>query len=152
MRKRTYYRGPDAVVTSELFVWRTTPPKLFSIRELKNVGIVRCAVRDEIDHTRPHSAGAIGGSVVLAVALWPSLNTPVLIIVVFLAVAVPTLALTAYRHNRPRIWELHATYRGVEVVLYASNNVRVFNQVSRALRRAMEDSDPHTGWNDEVAA
>ena len=27
MRTRTYYRGPDAVVTNELFVWRTSPPK-----------------------------------------------------------------------------------------------------------------------------
>ena len=152
MRKRTYYRGPDAVVTSELFVWRTTPPKIFAIRELSNVGIVRCPIRDEIDHTRPHSANAIGGSVVLAVALWPSLNTSTLIVVVFLAVAVPALPLTAFRRSRLRIWELHATYRGVEVILYASNDVRVFNQVSRALRRAMEDSDQHTDWNGEVAA
>ena len=47
MRTRTYYRGPDAVVTSEVFIWRTTPPKIFVIRELKRVGIVRV--------TRPNS-------------------------------------------------------------------------------------------------
>src|SRR4051794_23289815 len=29
MSKRTYYRGPDAVVTDRHFVWRTTPAKGF---------------------------------------------------------------------------------------------------------------------------
>jgi hypothetical protein len=48
---------------------------------------------------------------------------------------------------------LQARYLGAEVVLYASTDARVFNQVARALRRAMEDRDPdHTGWDGEAAA
>jgi hypothetical protein len=147
MRTRTYYRGPDAVVTSEIFIWRTSPPKIFVIRELKRVGIVR---RD-IDR-RPRIPKAGAGSVVLAVAIWPIVDTPVLITTAVLAVAVPAAAVTAYWRNRPRLWELHALYRGTEAVLYASTDARVFNQVSRALRRAMEDNDPHITWDGEAAA
>ena len=147
MRTRTYYRGPDAVVTSEVFIWRTTPPKIFVIRELKRVGIVR---RDIDRRSRIPKNGA--GAVVLAVAIWPIVDTPVLITTVALAVAVPAVAVIAYWHNRPRLWELHALYRGAEVMLYAATDARVFNQVSRALRRAMEDNDPHITWDGEAAA
>ena len=37
---RIYYRGPDVVVTSELFVVRRgSPPGRFAIRDLRDVGI-----------------------------------------------------------------------------------------------------------------
>ena len=145
MSTRTYYRGPDAVVTSELFVWRTAPARVFAIRDLRNVGIVRC----DADGGHPHTTHAAGGSVVLAVA-WPVLNTPVLVAVI-LAVVLPGAAV-AYWRLRPRLWELHATYRGTGVILYASADARVFNQVSRALRRAMEDADMEAAWDGEAAA
>nr|AEE65506.1 hypothetical protein [uncultured bacterium BAC AB649/1850] len=148
MRTRTYYRGPDAVVTSEVFVWRTAPPRTFVIRDLRRVGIVR-GVSGE---GRPRTTGAAAGSAVLAVALWPTVDTPALAGAVFLAVAVPAVAAVAYRGRRPRRWELHATYRGFEVQLYASTDSRVFNQVARALRRAMEDADPHSAADRRVAA
>ena len=37
---------------------------------------------------------------------------------------------------------LRAEYQGTSVVLYASADVRVFNQVKRALQRAMENRPP----------
>jgi hypothetical protein len=148
MRTRTYYRGPDAVVTNELFVWRTAPPKLFAIRDLKKVGIVR---RD-VDRGRPSTTRAAAGPAVLALAVWPIVETPVLIVTAFVAVALPAVAAATYWRLRPRRWELHATHRGAEVLLYASTDSRVFNQVARALRRAMEDNNPHAEWNGEAAA
>ena len=54
--------------------------------------------------------------------------------------------------TRPRRSELQATYRGSRVVLYASSNVRVFNQVTRALRRAVEDARPPSDDYDLAAA
>lgn len=146
MSTRTYYRGPDAVVTSEVFVWRTAPAQIFAIRELRNVGIARCGA----DSGRPHTMHAAGGSVI-AVAAWPTLDTPTLVAVGLLVVALPG-AVAAYRRLRPRLWELHGTYRDATVILYASTDARVFNQVARALRRAMEDADPHTGWDTRAAA
>ena len=147
MSTRTYYRGPDAVVTNELFVWRTSPPKLFAIRDLKMVGIVR----REVDRSRPSTARAAGPAV-LALAVWPIVDTPLLIVTAIFAVALPAVAAAAFWRLRPRRWELHATYRGAEVLLYASTDARVFNQVARALRRAMEDNNPHAEWNGEEAA
>jgi hypothetical protein len=143
MRTRTYYRGPDAVVTSELFIWRTSPPKVFVIRHLQKVAIVRY----DADRGRPHYSSAV------ALALWPIVDTPALVATGVLAVAVPVVAVATYWRVRPKRWELQARYLGAEVVLYASTDARVFNQVARALRRAMEDRDPdHTGWDGEAAA
>jgi hypothetical protein len=143
MRTRTYYRGPDAVVTSELFIWRTSPPKVFVIRHLQKVAIVRY----DVDRGRPHYSS------VAVLALWPIVDTPVWVATGVLAVAVPVVAVVTYSRIRPKRWELQALYLGAEVVLYASTDARVFNQVARALRRAMEDRDPHhTGWDGEAAA
>ena len=132
---RTYYRGPDAVVTSELFVWRTTPAKMFAIRELQRVGITSTAV----DRNRPPTVQAAAGSVALAVAIMPTVETPAMIALGLLAITIPGIAMTAWWRCRPRLWELHATYRGSEVILFAGTDVRVFNQVTRALRRAIEE-------------
>jgi hypothetical protein len=147
MRTRTYYRGPDAVVTSELFVWRTSPAKIFAIRELGGVGIARC----DAESGRPHTSHAAAGSI-LAVAAWPLPDTPALLAVGLLAVALPGVAAATYWRLRPRLWELHGTYRNVRVILYASTDTRVFNQVARALRRAMEDADPIAAWDGRAAA
>jgi hypothetical protein len=133
MSTRTYYRGPDAVVTSDVFVWRTAPPKMFVIRDLRKVGISYSDAR-----RRTHGAQAAVGSAGLAVAIWPILDTPALIAAVVLAVAIPGVVVATRLRPGPRMWELHASYRSAEVLLYASADTRVFNQVSRALRRAME--------------
>jgi hypothetical protein len=41
---------------------------------------------------------------------------------------------------RPRAWQLRAVYRGYPVVLLESYNLQTFNQVVRAMRRAVEAS------------
>lgn len=56
------------------------------------------------------------------------------------------------RWLRPRTFLLQATYRGTTVTLYASADQRVFNQVARALRRALEDAEPPATWDDTAAA
>ena len=53
---------------------------------------------------------------------------------------------------RPQRWELRATYGGARVLLYASSDVRVFNQVARALRRTVEDARPPVDHRDLTAA
>lgn len=134
MSTRTYYRGPDAVVTSDVFVWRTAPPKMFVIRDLRNVGISHSGAR-----RRLHGASAAAG---LAGAGWSVVDTPAVIAAVVLAVATAGVVVAARLRRRPRLWEVHATYRSDDVLIYASADARVFNQVTRALRRAMEDNRP----------
>jgi hypothetical protein len=148
MSNRTYYRGPDAVVTDRLFLWRTTPTKGFVIRDLRNVGRVRA----DVDQVRPYATHVVAGTAVLAAATWTLSQTPAAYFLGFLAIALPTGFWYAAWRSRPRRWELRANYRGVEVVLYASSDVRVFNQVTRALRRAVEDARPPSGDFDLVAA
>ena len=139
MRIRTYYRGPDAVVTSELFVWNTSPAKTFVIRELKNVVIARGGGIRNQAYATP-----------IAVAISPTLDGPVVAVAVLVGIAAMSgVAIAVF--GRRSWWELHATYRNAAVLLYASKDERVFNQVGRALRRAMEDADPHTRWNGAAA-
>ena len=147
MRTRTYYRGPDAVVTSELFVWRTTPTRIFVIHELSEVGIT-C---DDLDRRHPHTLRVAAGSSVVILALWPIVDTPAMVALTCLAVTLPVLAVVADRRLRPRLWTLHAGYRGGEVVLYACTDMRVFNQVTRALRRSIEDLPHDDAWTDRAA-
>src|SRR6266498_4841424 len=72
MSTRTYYRGPDAVVTDQFFVWRTTPTKSFVIRDLRNVGLLR----SPSDGLRPYTVHVAGGALVLVGAAWTALGTP----------------------------------------------------------------------------
>jgi hypothetical protein len=120
------------VVTDRLFVWRTTPTKGFVVRDLRDVKLVRA-------HRTPCTAWAAAAVVVLAVATWALLDSPAAYATGALALAVPPLLITTDRRIRPQRWELRATYRGYGILLFATSDVRVFNQVARALRRAVED-------------
>jgi hypothetical protein len=150
MSTRTYYRGHDAVVTDELFVWRTTPTKGFVIRDLHNVGRV-CS---QMDRLRPYTAHVTGTALVLMAATFTLFEAPPGYAIGVLALAVPAVfaAAAATRRGRRRRWELHATYRGFAVVLYASHDERVFNQVTRALRRSVEDARPSSPKHGMAAA
>ena len=149
MRTRTYYRGPDAVVTSEVFVWRTTPAQVFAIRYLHDVGIAR----EDLSPLRPTTVHVAGGSLVLVAATWPMWHTPGLVALGLLVVAVPgAVAVAACSRTRLRRWELQATYRGAPTVLFQSFDARVFHQVSRALRRSIEDGRPDWSTEDGSAA
>jgi hypothetical protein len=148
MSTRTYYRGPDAVVTDQLFVWLTKPSKSYVVRDLRSVGLVR-AEGSRLRFYTPHVAT---GTLVLAVAVWLTFGSPAAYALGALAVAVPSTFAVARMRARARRWELRATYRGGRVLLYASSDVRVFNQVVRALRRAVEDARPPVNDRDLAAA
>ena len=149
MRKRTYYRGPDAVVTDELFIWNGTPLRSFAVRELRHVGVVRSGSKPA-DPTVVLTAAAI--VVALVGAGWTLLDPPTAYAIGLLVVTVPLAFAVPSMVRRTRGWELHATYRGSDVVLYSCVDERQFGQVSRALRRAMEDARPHGRGLDLAAA
>lgn len=148
MSNRTYYRGPDAVVTDRLFVWRTTPTRGYVVRDLHNVGLVR----REIGGIGQSLGPVAGGALVVLVTAWATLEPPVATVTSLVAVVALIIVGTAGRRLRPRRWEMRATYRGREVVVYASSDVRVFNQVTRALRRSVEDCRPVASRTDLAAA
>ncbi|MEU7905547.1 DUF6232 family protein [Actinoplanes sp. NPDC049118] len=129
---RTYYRGPDAAVTDELFIWQTGPVRSFVLVELRNV--------DRVQQEASRLGRVIAG-LLLAVAggVWVQLALPGRW---FVGAGALVAALTiAGWPSHSRRWMLKAAYRGDDdVTLYSSADPRVFNQVTRALRRAMEDA------------
>jgi Family of unknown function (DUF6232) len=149
MSKRTYYRGPDAVVTDEMFLWRGTPLRSFAVRDLRHVGVVRTGA----EPANPTAVLTVAALVVAAVgAGWTLLDPPTLYAIGLLAVTVPLAFTVPSMVRRTRGWELHANYRGSDVVLYSCVDERQFGQVSRALRRSMEDARPHGRGLDLAAA
>lgn len=146
MSKRTYYRGPDAVVTDELFIWRGTR---FVVRELQHVGVVRVSAKP----ASPTAVLTVAAGTVAAVgAGWTLLEPPSAYAVGLLAVLVPLAFTVPSMTRRPRGWELRATYRGSGVVLYTCADERQFGQVKRALRRSIEDARPPERYRDLAAA
>jgi hypothetical protein len=145
---RTYYRGNDAVVTSELFVRRTTSAESFAIRDMRNVCIACDAGNGRSKLLIATTAGFLCLSATAAawtVGSWYALFP--------LAIAVPiTLGAALTWRREPTRWELRAQYRGHTVTLYTSCEVRVFNQVARALRRAIEADRRPPAWQEGDAA
>ncbi len=139
---RTYYRGPDAVVTSTVFAGRATAQP-YVIRDLRNVHISRA------EQFEPSGAHVAAGLLIITAAAWPLWKASPLYALTLLALGVPALVAGAVMwRRRPQSWELRATYRGAAVTLYSSSDQRVFNQVTRALRRAIEDAHPPATWTD----
>jgi hypothetical protein len=143
---RTYYRGPDAVVTSTVFAGRTSA-KPYAIRDLKNVRITRT------EQILPSPTHVAAGLLLIAAAAWPLWKASPLYALALVALGMPTLVAGAVMWRlRPQTWELQATYHGATVVLYRSSDQRVFNQVTRALRRAIEAAHPPATWTDLAVA
>jgi len=145
---RTYYRGDDALVTSELFVRRTTSAKSFAIRDMRNVCIACDAGNGRPTLLIATTAGFLclaATAAAWAIGGWYALF--------LLAIAVPiALGVALAWRREPTRWELRAQYRGHAVTLYASCDMRVFNQVTRALRRAIEADRRPPAWQEGDAA
>ncbi|AGZ42463.1 DUF6232 family protein [Actinoplanes friuliensis] len=129
---RTYYRGPDAAVTDELFIWQSGATRAFVLEELRDVG----RVQQESSRLSRVIAGVL---LAVAGAVWVQLELPARWYV-GVGALVAALAIIGWPSHSRR-WTLKAAYRGEEdVTLYSSADPRVFNQVARALGRAIEDS------------
>lgn len=144
---RTYYRGHDALVTSEVFVWRTEPQRVFVVRELRDVSVVRSNKRT--------SEGLVPAIIIGVSVLVLSVTTASIVkgAVAWVVSAFASLIALGYSWQavrlRPRYWEIRAQYRGVDTVLYSNRDPRTFNQVARAFRRSIEDAIPPASYPDE---
>jgi hypothetical protein len=128
---RTYYRGPDAVVTDTHFVWQSPTVRIFAIDDLHDVRLVRIV-----------AGGTSGVAVALGfglsvVAVVAGLRFGVLAAAPLVA-ALAVLFLVGTRKRGGPAWEIRARYRTREVTVYTSPDPRIFNQVTRALRRTIE--------------
>ena len=128
---RTFYRGPDAVVTDTHFVRQTPTVRIFAIADLNDVRLERIVSRG------PSGLALALGFGLFAVAVITGLKFGIAAVVPLVVVAI-VVALAGLRRSRARAWEIRARYRAQEVTLYTSRDPRVFNQVTRALRRTIE--------------
>ena len=125
------YRGPRGLVTHDVIATVHMGWSKVLVKDLKAIHIVR---------TRPDdSRRFLGLSALLIVLLtipivgWPS----VLLSAVVLVATAVSLAL-ARRRDRMIPWTLVADRSGVRTVLFTSTDQREFDQLCRALRRAVE--------------
>jgi hypothetical protein len=130
----TYYRGPEVLITHEVFVIWAPQPHTFRINELRNVHLVR----GDLHPLRMITAHIAGAAVVVAIASWPFLTSPAEYVAAFMFVATPSLASGTAWRLRPRTYELRATYRQLNVLLYSSSDAMRFGQVTRGLIRALD--------------
>jgi hypothetical protein len=135
---RTYYDGPDALVTESHFIWRADPVRAFHVGELRDVRLVQ----RHVGGPRVIVLAAAVAATALIVAPGWLLTDTTAGRVALLAAAGAAVTLATFGRRGMARWELRATYRSREVVLYTSLEIRTFNQVARALRRAVERSGP----------
>jgi hypothetical protein len=128
---RTFYRGPDAVITDTHFVWQSSTVRIFAIDDLRDVRLVRVVAGG------PSGIAIVLGFGLSALAVVTGLKFGVLAAAPMIA-AVVVLALAGLRGRSGHAWEIRARYRSQEVTLYTSRDPRIFNQVTRALRRTIE--------------
>lgn len=134
---RTYYRGPDAFVTADNFVWLGTTPRIVPVRELRAIQRVEQTARARFaDTLLVASAGlaALAGAAGLTAGALAGISLAVL------AVSAAVVAVCSRQMSSARIYRVVATVRGARTTVYESRDIRVFNQVTRALRRSLENS------------
>jgi len=142
---RTYYRGSDALVTDDYFIWRATANRIFAIRELRGIGITR----GPLSSSGQAPALAIGaGLLLLAGMSWMLAGPTVGYTATAAAIVAGLMVVSLIGRRTARQWHLLGTYRGAVVTIYSSPDERVFNQVARALRRSIENAAPARGTND----
>ena len=133
---RTYYDGLDALITDNHFIWRTDPVRAFIITDLRDVRLVQ---RDVGNPRVILLTATVAAAALIVAPGWLLLHTTIgRLVLLGAAFAAVTLATIGRRGAHQ--WELRAAYQSREVVLYTTLEIRTFNQVARALRRAIESA------------
>ncbi len=127
------YRGPHGWVTHDVIATGDTAWRRIPIAELSGVHIVRCRSGNA---TSVHRAFA-GSTLLMALVIMPVGGWPAAVLAVALAVAamIAVVARQIRQHDR---WELTARHRGAPILLFGSTDQREFDQVCRAVQRALE--------------
>ncbi|HEX2356282.1 MAG TPA: DUF6232 family protein [Micromonosporaceae bacterium] len=129
-----YYRGPCARITDELFEVWCPHYRAFPVRELRNVRVVRGG-SDPIAVRSTSLAGAAAAAFAVS---WPFLENPTAWLIAAGLVATSAAASGACWRTRPRTYELWATVRTMQVLLFRSRDAQAFGQLRRGLTRAIE--------------
>jgi hypothetical protein len=126
------YRGPRALVTLEVIATDDTGWRRLAIADLSRVHIVRSDPGG-----RPVLHRALGVSaLVLALVTIPIVGIPAVVSAALIAVA---LIFDMLARPKPRTtWTLVARHAGRPSTLFTSTDQREFDQLCRAVQRALE--------------
>jgi hypothetical protein len=127
----TYYRQNGIVVTSHYFSaggYRYEIPQLSSLMQTR--GSIHPGVMVGMVTTVTEA--------IVIVPLVSVFGAPVVWLLAVAALLVPCLVGYACQRRWPPQYELLATYRGRQVMLFTTRSEREFGQVARGLQRAME--------------
>jgi hypothetical protein len=141
---RLYYRGPDAVITADQFVWLREVPQVVTIAELRAAQLSRRTVKST---WMPAAALAV-----LVLAPGYLLVDSWIARVSLVGVAAVLVTVTVLRSRAGRRWELRAVAGGQEMTVYSTVDETTFNQVTRALLRVLESYPDRHPRSPSVAA
>ena len=134
----TFYLSKHLAITDRTVVIRREPVVRIPVAELRSV---RGEQRTTAVRGRPALVQLAGAALALGVISVPVLDSPVALVSTLLTVvAAATVGRTRHR-TRTTVWELRAVYRQVEICLYRTANEREFNQIKRAMLRALEANE-----------
>jgi hypothetical protein len=126
------YRGPRGLVTHDVIATTETAWRPVPFATLSAVHIVR--TDPEGRALAPRALGV--SALVIAVATIPLVGVSSLVVAVLLAIAVVCDVLAA--RARRATWDLLAYRAGNPAILFSSTDQREFDQLSRAVQRALE--------------
>jgi hypothetical protein len=135
-----FYRGPRALITHKVIEVPYVARRSFLIRELSSVHIVHTAPTGRLSQHRLLSAAALA-SMFLTV---PVAGQASGVLAGLIVVASMICAGACLRIKEVVRYDLVAIQRGRLVVVFSSSDLREFEQVCRAVRRALELSSDTT--------
>jgi hypothetical protein len=126
------YRGPRGLVTHDVIATTETAWRPVPFATLSGVHIVRTDPDDRA--LAPRALGV--SALVIALATIPIVGVSSLVVALLLAVAVICDVLAGRGHRAT--WDLVAYRAGSRTVLFTSTDQREFDQLCRAVQRALE--------------
>jgi hypothetical protein len=131
-----YYISKKLAITERAVIIRRTPEVRLPVTELHSVRAEQHVTA--VQGRRPPLIHLAGGALALVVITGPVLDSPAVLVSAVLTLVTAATVAGIRRRARTTAWELWATYRQAEICLYRTANEREFNQIKRALLRALE--------------
>jgi hypothetical protein len=120
-------------------------PRIFAVSELRDI---RRVVHVPQGRGTDVVLVAAAGSMAFAAASWVVVGPVIGAVAVGLSIIAAMVAVSTRRFRDTRSYRVVATVQGARTVIFEARDLQVFNQVTRALSRAVDDgrhSDDHIG-------
>jgi hypothetical protein len=136
-----FYRGPRALITHEAIEVPHLRWRRFAIKDLAAVHIVQHGPNVNATRRRAFGLAALGSIFVTV----PTIGQSSPIVAVAVIIGSLTYAGACLRSASGAGWSLVAAHQGQTVLLFQSTSQREFDQVCRALLRALQQHQDSTG-------